>query len=354
MLLYVDKKELRHRKIKLISIILSCFLILLANFICFKTTLHQTNKSLTTYKPLQITQDWYNKAGVVTLFSEKKSKQIKAIIIPQTLNRENVLTIALAFSKFADSNPNLVFADDISEQEYLQQLGALFTQSAAQTPSNNIVITTDLNNLIPLINKQKLYPHTINYAQTAKLQHLSSLQKLLNQKFPPACQPQTAQEQQLQAIKTFANTHHADLQSLIHSSSRSIAFTTRNLILQNLGVCLSTASKTSCCAEQNKSLQHNIHTALAGLSHHSPQKLFLLTTPEKLSSHTTLDTDDGVFLRYGNDETFILPQKRKQLANNTDIYAYLKQQAGLNPDYNTPDMKFYKFKTTEININDNI
>lgn len=355
MLLYVDKKKLKRRKIKIVSITLSCFLILLANIICLKNSLHQTNKSLTSYEPLQITQDWYNNTDVVTTFSEQKSKQIKAILIPQIINRENALTIALAFSKLPPNHTNLIFADDIKEKAYLQRLGTLFTQSSADTAQpNDIIITNNINNITFLISKQKLSPHTINYKQTAKLQNLPALQKLLNQQFPPTPQPQTEQEKQQQAIQNFAKTYRTDLQNLIHASSSYIAFSTRNLILQNLGICLSTAEKTICSIRPDNSLQQNIRIALINLHHQAPQKLFLLTTPEEIPVNAILDADDGILFHYGSKEAFILPQKRGQYPNNTNIYAYLKQQAGLNPDYHTPDMKFYKFKTTEIDINDKI
>ncbi len=355
MLLYVDKKKLKRHKIKIICITLSWILIILANIICFKTALHHTSQTLTTYTTLQKKQDWYNNADIVTIFSEKQNKTIKAIIIPKQINRENVLTIALAFSNLPRRNTRLVFANDAPQKQLLQKLGTIFIQASAdETPQNTIIITTDINNVISLINEYKLYPNILNHKQSAKLQSIPSIQQLLNQHFPPRAQPQTPQEQQLHAIQNFANTYHTDLQNLINTSPPTIKFTAQNLILQNLGVCISSADQTACSVEPDNSLQQNIRIALASLNAQIPQKLFLLTTLEEIPANTVLADNDGLFFRYGLKKTFILPQKKAQSSNNTNIYAYLKQQAGLNPDYQSPDMKFYKFKTTEININDNI
>lgn len=355
MLLYVDKKKLKRRKIKIISITLSCILILLANIIHFNKTLHQTDKTLATYKDLQITQNWYNNADTATIFSEKKTKQIKAILIPKTINRENTLTIAFAFSKLLSSENNISFTNDVPEKEYLQKISNLFTQPTTENSlANTILVTTNIDNAAPLIKKEKLYPYTLNYKQAIQLQEMPSLQKLINEKFPLAPKPQSIQEQQQHSIKNFADKYHTDILSLIRTPQKTITFTTQNQILQNLGVCLSSQHKTICSTAPNKSLQLNIRTAIANLQNQKPQKLFLLTPLEEIPLNSPIDTDDGLFFRYGKQESFILPQINHFIPNNTNIYAYLKQQTGLNPDYHTPDMKFYKFKTTEININDNI
>lgn len=354
MLLYVDKKKLKRRKIKIAGIIISCTFALMANIISFKTALHKTTQSLTTYKTLQTTQDWYNKADIVHLFTSKRHKQIKAVLIPEPLNRENAQTIALALSKLPQ-NSNLILTDDVLEKDYLQQISSLFTLSVTNTTqSENIIVTTDINNIISLINEQKLFPQTLYYKQTIKLQSNSALQQLLDRRFPPIPQPQNTQEKQQQAIQNFADTYRTDLLSLLHSADSRIAFTTQNLMLQNLGICLSSATQTTCSAKPDCSIQQNIHAAQANLQAQTPQKLYLLTSLEEIPVNTVLTKEDGVFFRFGTKETFILPQNTLSIPNNTDIYAYLKQQAGLNPDYNTPDMKFYKFKTTEIHINDNI
>ncbi len=352
MLLYVDKKKLKRRKIKIISITLSCILILIANIIHFRTALHQTDQSLTAYTPLQTTQNWYNGADVVTVFSAHK--QIKAILIPQNTNRENTLTIALALSRLPAGKTILTFTEDVSPKNYLQTLSGLFISPEENKTQENVIITTDINQIIPLINELKLTPAALNYRQTANLRTNERLNSFINRHFPPEPQPLGIQEKQQQALEQFAQKYRSDLLKLIQSSENSIAFINKSLLLQHLAVCISSKDKTVCNATAGYSLQKNLHTALAGLHSQTPQKIFLLTTPEEIPFNTVLEKDDGALLRYGTKEAFILPQKKAQNPNNTNIYAYLKQQAGLNPDYHSPDMKFYKFKTTEIDINDNI
>ena len=353
MLLYVDKKKQKRRKIKIFSLILGGALVILANVIHFNTALHQTDKHLTNYKNLQITQNWYDKADVVCLFSDKK-KIIRAIVIPQKITAENLLTTALAFSRLTEPR-QITFTNEVPEKEYLSQLYAVMSPQSKDIPSlETIHITTDVSQITQLINRQKLSPSVLHYNQTSKLPENPELQQLIETHFPPLPQPKDKQEEELLAISSFAQTHQKELQNLITSPDKPTAFISQNFMLQNISVCLSSASKTSCSINPDNSLQKNIHTALAHLPNEPVQKLYLLTSLKKISQNDEIPQNDGILFRFEERETYLLSQKGFQNSNISNIYAYLKQQAGLNPEYQSQNMEFYKFKTKEITINDNI
>ena len=87
-----------------------------------------------------------------------------------------------------------------------------------------------------------------------------------------------------------------------------------------------------------------------------PQKLLLLTSNEEISFPLPLklDDDDGVLFRYGKLKSFLMPTEWHALTNLKEISAKLKIKAGINPDYTAPDMKFYRFKITEVVLDEEI
>ena len=87
-----------------------------------------------------------------------------------------------------------------------------------------------------------------------------------------------------------------------------------------------------------------------------PQKLIFLTSDEKISPDfpLILEKDEGIHLQYGKLKAFLLPEECQALTNPKEILATLKQMIGINPDYATPSIRLYKFKTTEVILNEKI
>ena len=88
----------------------------------------------------------------------------------------------------------------------------------------------------------------------------------------------------------------------------------------------------------------------------TPEKLLLLTSNSKLADmmSLTLDADDGLLFKYGKLKSFLMPNEWHTLTNLKEISAKLKVKAGLNPNYAAPGMEFYRFKITEIVLDEEI
>lgn len=349
MLLYVDKKKQKRRRLKIIITTLASLFFLCANIIFFSTRLQQTKQHLTNFHPQKQTSAWYKNSDIVTIFTQNKHQHPHAIIIPEKINRENLLIIALAFSKMGNTPFTVELTPDVKESLTLQKLATLYNTSP-NTPKHKIHISTDINALSDLIKTKRLHPTTLHYQNTKKLKQTNELQTLLDTTFPLPAEPQTQLEQEQYALKSFALTYHNELQNFFTDKPQKIAFTNQNLFLQNVGICLMTDQTRICELNNTSSLQANIRTALEKIST-KPQKLLLLTSKQEIKPNTFLAGDEGAIFEYGNRHALLLPHEKDEKINT---YTLLKQKAGLNPDYYSKDMKFYKFKTTEIDINDNI
>lgn len=250
--------------------------------------------------------------------------------------------------------------------------------------SRSIIVSSDINAVKAVISAQNLYPHTINYTAALKkfktLEAFSSVKPLLDRLFPlaPKTQGKLAAEQN--ALRSFAFEHKKELLAAFYLEALSpttfpqvaspARLSTDNLLLQNAPLCLTTREKTACSLDLNASLEKNLKTALHRLSPgQTPFRLSLLTSAIEITPQTILMPDEGLMFRFGSRENLLLPQEiaafRKSLAarnrqpvpasaDNAEIFRFLQLRSGLNPDYHNNQMKFYKFKTVEINLNDNI
>lgn len=351
MLLYVDKKKQKRRQIKIIISTLAVFLSLIANSICLSKALQQTNKHLTKFSPFEHTQPWYQNSHVVTVFTHKKSTVPLAILIPQTINRENLLTIALAFSKFNHHAFEIEMTSEITQTATLQKLATLFNKKT-KTPAKKIIITTKAEQLNDFIKQNKLFPTALHYQNTKKLKITNELQTFIDSAFPLPKKPQNQLEKEKKALELFTAKYKKEILNLLLAKPQLNAYTSKHLLLQNANICLTTTHKNICETNKNISLKNNLQTAIKKLPKNAPlKKLFLLTSLKEIKINTPLATDEGAAFRYGTKQSLILPHEKNEKINT---YILLKQQAGLNPEYHSKKMKFYKFKTTEININDNI
>lgn len=353
MLIYVNKKKEKYKKIKILSLIFCCILIFVINLSCFKKSIHTPLQNLTQYHSLKIPQNWYDNAQTATIFTNKKSSQA-VIVIPAVLNKENFIITAAALYKTLTPNTEISFTKEVKQTELLQKITKALSLKTPEQTNKNLLITTDFNQANSLIFTHKLYPHIINYKQAEKVQFPSPLQTLSDTVFPKPASPQSRLDKDKLALETFAKDYAEELKNLI-SSKKQNAFFAKNIFLQNARICLQNKNKTSCRTSTELSLEKNLTKALNSFSQQNPpQKLIFLTSEQKIKAPEPLNPDEGVRFRFGSKEAILLPQNISALANPANAFYILKKHAGLNPDYTSPDMNFYKFKTMEINLNDDI
>ena len=350
----------------------------------------------------------YEHSVPVTLFTFTSASAADSapavILIPSVANRQNFITTAQAFSQIAPDTTEVQFTPEIKETSALLSLIQIFAPACRITESSHtavnqpgtipsdtepsssrsIIVSSDINAVKAVISAQNLYPHTINYTAALKKfktsEACSSVKPLLDRLFPlaPKTQGKLAAEQN--ALRSFASEHKKELLAAFYLEALSpTAFpqvasparlSTDNLLLQNAPLCLTTREKTACSLDLNASLEKNLKTALHRLSPgQTPFRLSLLTSAIEITPQTILMPDEGLMFRFGPRENLLLPQEiaafRKSLAarnlqpvpasaDNAEIFRFLQLRSGLNPDYHNDQMKFYKFKTVEINLNDNI
>ena len=402
MLLYIDKKKQKRRRIKIAALTVAAVLFVILNCTHFSTALHQTDKTLLTYHPRPSMAEEYEHSVPVTLFTftsvSAADSAPAVILIPSVANRQNFITTAQAFSQIAPDTTEVQFTPEIKETSALLSLIQIFAESshtAVNQPgtipsdtepssSRSIIVSSDINAVKTVISAQNLYPHTINYTAALKkfktLEAFSSVKPLLDRLFPlaPKTQGKLAAEQN--ALRSFAFEHKKELLAAFYLEALSpttfpqvaspARLSTDNLLLQNAPLCLTTREKTACSLDLNASLEKNLKTALHRLSPgQTPFRLSLLTSAIEITPQTILMPDEGLMFRFGSRENLLLPQEiaafRKSLAarnrqpvpasaDNAEIFRFLQLRSGLNPDYHNNQMKFYKFKTVEINLNDNI
>lgn len=426
MLLYIDKKKQKRRRIKIAALTVAAVLFVILNCTHFSTALHQTDKTLLTYHPRPSMAGEYEHAAPVTLFTFTSAADTApaVILIPAVANRQNFITTAQAFSQIVSDTTEVQFTPEIKETSALLSLIQIFAPAcriAESSPATvkqpdtvplntepsvprSIIVSSDINAVNAVISAQNLYPHTINYTTALKKlktsKAFSLVKPLLDRLFPLPQKPQGKLAAEQNALRSFAFEHKKELLATLSltaglptanssvagsfvanspvanipaasaSSAISPRFSTDNLLLQNAPLCLTAREKTACSLDLNASLEKNLKTALHRLSPgQTPLRLSLLTSAVEITPQTMLTPDEGLMFRFGSRENLLLPQEiaafRKSLAarcrqpipasaDNAEIFRFLQLQSGLNPDYHNDQMKFYKFKTVEINLNDNI
>lgn len=351
MLLYVDKKKLKRQRLKRLLTILFIVVFIGVNIVHFKQELHHSNQKLTTYNRSIFDKEGYAKADTVLLFASKSKETPSYIVIPPIFNRQNYQTIALAFSLLSPGSTEISFLSDVPNQDHLLKLGQIFHPDLNITSDkSNIIVTTNFNAVAANIRSAKLIPNALNYARAAKtLSAHSVLAQLLKELFPTPIAPQTRLQKEQQALKNFTADYKKDILQLINNTFHPASFVpipyaAHSILLKNVSVCLKSSSQTACVVNSKHSLMQNIATAGKKLSA-LPEKLILLTSTEPILSPAELQPDDGLGFHFKNQRIYIIPE---DLPQSTNAFKFIKKQAGLNPDYESPAMKFYKFKTTEI------
>lgn len=357
MLIYVDKKEEKKQKIKIISLILISTFLVCANIMYFNSALQHTSEHLTDYKSITHQNNWYKQAQVVYLFNAPKPNLKKIIIIPNKLNRETITTIASILSKLKKQQTYQILSD-ISDKDLLTRLiEKVAPQLNVSDNFPDVIITSDFSNVTETIAQNKMVPLTLNYKTAEKKLSLGEISKYINTFFPLKTAPTNQLEKEKQALETFIENNLITLKKSIIPDFYP-DFSKQNLFLQNCRVCLINQNSDIFCGLSNHaSFLHNIKKNIAKAPADIPlKKIILLTSdnPFDPKNISELERDEGLHFQYQKREAILLPEEILPLTNSQQILYKLKQKAGINPQHNHPNMKYNKFKTLEVNLDDNI
>ncbi len=357
MLIFVDKRKEIRRKIKIICITLSIIFLLAINFFHFQKALSANNKNLIDYHSHRITNNWYNNADIVYLLNSHTQKYTKVILLPQVFNRENATTLALAFSKIPSKTTFLKFTDEISVKEDIKKLASLFFPLAEkQQAEQQVVISTSFTKTEKYIQQNHLFPLTLNYKHTQKLNNLANLTQQLDTIFPPIPEPKNKLEKDKLNLQKFSTENFMAIRNIIFQNQKP-SFALQNIFLSNARFCLKGKNNTECKFHSRSSFEKNLYKLAHRFSpQNPPQKLILLTEDILISAqdYTNITQDEGLHFIFNNHEAFLFPKEIISLAERKKALYIIKERAGINPKYHTDTMKLYKFKTLEIDLNDNI
>lgn len=356
MLLYVNKKKQKQRKIRITFLLILFFLFVIINICHFPTALNKSSSSLLNYQSQIAPHKRFPDTSPVTLLTPAGKKNPVIIVIPQPQNRRNITIIANAFAKIAGQTRHIAFTPEITNTDTLLSLLRIFIPectSASPAEKNTVLITSDINAVRPQIEKLKLSPQTINSGFAAKRSEAPAVLSFINKFFPKPQQPVTAMEKEQDALQNFVRDNRNELLSVF--SGNKPAFAKEAVLLKNARVCLAGETALVCSLTDNVSLLQNLHNARRKFPQNiTPQKLYLLTSGEEVPETGTavLHSDEGLMFRFGIRETITIPKKDNR--PTADSFRRLKLQAGINPDYSCNEMKFYKFKTVEVDLHDKI
>lgn len=355
MLIFVDKKKEKRRKIKIFCIICFAVFFIVMNIFHFNSTLHLSNQSLTEYQSPIISNDWYKKADIVYLFNSQQKTKI--ILIPQTYNRENITTLALAFSKLPSQKTFLSFSQEISDPAPIKEVAALFFPlSNKKTAPQKIIISTSFPSIQKDINQHKLYPVALNYKHTQKLNNINKLTSLLDSLFPTKPAPQNELEEEKEALQKFIEENKITLKDIVLRNKQP-PFVLQNIFLSKNRFCLKNTKEKKCSLHSDLSFIKNLQEMTAPKSSLKNRlKLILLTddSPLAVQEAPSLAKDEGLHFIFNNHEAFLFPEEIKKLDDQKNTLYIIKEKAGINPKYQADTMRLYKFKTLEIDLDDNI
>ena len=338
MLLYVNKKQERQKKIRLLTIVISILFITIANIIELKQDLHTPTASLTTYTPIQNKKSPSNTNSIITLYQTNTST-IKAIQIPSILTKQSSTTIAHCFSKLPKQT-ELYFTSEVKDKDFLHQIAqTLNLKTTSSNTSKSIIITTNLTPILPLINQEQLTPKTLPPTSINSPQ----LSLLLDKKFPPQKEPSTTLEKEQLSLQNFVQNHFEEIKNLIHQQNfKNQPFSKQNNLLKNVSLCLKSPTTTLCDTSNKTSFAHKLSALSNKLK--SPKTLILLTNFEEITP-TTFNSNNGLLFKFEERQTILLPNEITKTPFKT-----IKQKQGINPDYTNKLMQFYQFKTVEIDL----
>lgn len=352
MLLYVDKKKQRRQKIKVLSFIFACSFIVLANIIHYKNSLHKSQASITDYQNIQTTHDWFYTSDTIQIFTKKNQTNPLIIITPQTITKENAQIIAYALSN-QKPDTSIRLSQSLTNNQILKSLIQYFEKASIKSNNNPLLITNNITEAKEIIYKEKLHPHFLTYKKSQNIIKTTEIKQLLDKIFPPIQKPTTNLEQELFSLKDFASKYKTDIINSF-SNNHKHNFTIHGLFLKNANICINNQNQKICQIANNNSFEKNIKNILAKNTIDNITQINLLTSLQEISSDDLLEKDEGIIFQFENRREILLPYEIKKISAINNPFHIIKNNLGINPKYTSPKMKFFKFKTLEINLNDKI
>lgn len=356
MLIYVDKKKERRRKIKIFCIILFTLIFISLNVSYYYKERNHGEENLSSYQKITYQNAWYDKSSPIYIFNNKDDQATTVIITPAKITREVALTLANAFLKLPPQNYKLTITDEIKDAAFLQQI---FENTAAQNATNtlsaDIILTSDYSKIETLIHNLKLYPKMVDYTKSQKLSN-KTLNDLLDKQYPPLYKPQTKIEKEQKALNEFAKENQKELFDLIINNIQP-RFSKQSTFLKNTRLCLQNKDFIQCQMQTDTSLLLNIKNALQTFPKNiQPQKLLLLSSNERINPTDVKDLKDneGLYFSFDQRKAYLLPHEISALTIEKEPLYILKEKAGFNPEYTSPLMELYKFNVTEVNLDEEI
>ena len=355
MLIYIDKKKIKRQKIKRTILAFTIILLIILNSYLFQNNLHQTNSSLTEFSTLKTDNEWYYQNQSTHIFSSSQNNKV-AILIPQSINKTNSISIAHTFSQIIPNNKTVFFDETIQEKDYLLSIAKIYNPNLQISSSpKNILVSSNFDNLKSFIKDNQLLPSIINTTKINKLTNSSEFLTISDTKFPPQKSPSNNLEKQEQSLIAFKKEYTSFIFSILNGSLDT-PFSKKNTLLKNTSICLITKNnQQSCSFNKDKSLINNIINAQKKLPpQNNIDKIILLTSFEEISFSTqSISSNTGLFFEFENRNSILLPNQISNLDINQAI-STLKIKANINPTHQQPKMKLYQFKAVEIKLNDNI
>lgn len=349
MLLYVDKKKQKRQKIKILCFIFTFIFIVLANIIHYKNSIHKTQNSLASYKNITTTHSWFDKSDSINIFTKKNKQTPFVIITPQEITRENAEILAYALSKITPKS-TIKLSTNIANNQILQNLIKHFELVLSQANTSNLLVTDNLNEAEELIHKEKLHPTFLTYQ---KANNDTKTNKLLNTLFPLPAKPDTTLEKEIASLKEFTAIYKQDIiNSLLPNNKHS--FTTHGFFLKNANVCITYQTYKICEINNDTSLEKNIKKLIENTVGNNISQIHLLTSYKEIHTTDTLEDNEGIIFEFEDRKEILLPYEIKEISKTDTPFYIIKNKMGINPDYTSDKMKYFKFKTLEIELNDKI
>lgn len=344
MLLYVNKKAIRRKKIRILLIILAFVIFASANIICFKQKFHTSTQTPNDYVSIKKEPLFIESYPIVQEYTYKNN-ETKQILIPKNITEQSANKIAQILKN--KKITSVFFTNELKNNNILHDIIKFFDIQISNTiQPQTIIISSDINLLTPTIYEKKLFPKTIIYQ---KYQN-PKFNQMLEQHFPSPLKPKDKLSKEVLSLQSFITDYKLELINLVKNKDLTKQkFSHQEILLQNINFCLQTNNNLFCNIDAKISFAKKIKEILKNIPlKDTVQKLILLTSFEPTKSQT-IAQEYGLLFKFENRNTILLPHQITQNA-----YEDIKIKAGINPTYTNDNMKFYQFKIVEINIDDNI
>ena len=344
MLLYVNKKAIRQKKIRITLIIFFSIVFIIANIICFKQTFHTSSKTPNNYTSIKKDALFIESFPVIEAYTTK-NKATKLILIPKNLTKQASHKLAHIFTR--EKITSVFITSELNDNKVLLDIIKFFDIGLSNTISaNTVVISSDTTKTTPIIYQEKLYPNTIIYQELKD----NNFAKMLEQHFYKKNIATDNLSKEATALNNFIKDYKNELVNLAKNNElNKQKFAHQDGLLQNIKFCLQTNNQIYCNIDDKISFAKKISKILQTIPQQDTvTKLILLTSFEEITPQT-FTPNCGLLFKFNDRSAILLPEEI-----TADAFNNIKIKAGINPAHTNNIMTFYQFKTAEIILNDNI